>query len=232
MRITQKKENLESVIFESFMKPKKIKGILFDFDGVLAKTMEDNFNAWKLAMQDYEVKLRREDYYPLEGMPMKEIAGKYCKEFNIDESLAEEIVRKKENYYLENHHLEFYPGVEEFIDLLKSKKILIGLVSAASNERLRNTVPKNFLKKFDTVVSGDRTLRGKPFPDPYLKGLSDLNLKREECIAVENAPVGIKSAKNANLYCIAVCSTLDKSYLKEADEIVEEFKDLNKVVFG
>ena len=97
---------------------------------------------------------------------------------------------------------------------------------------MRNTVPKNFLKKFDTVVSGDRTFRGKPFPDPYLKGLSDLNLKREECIAVENAPVGIKSAKNANLYCIAVCSTLDKSYLKEADEIVEEFKDLNKVVFG
>jgi len=40
------------------MKVNKLKGILFDFDGVLAKTMEDNFNAWKMAMKDYGVKIK------------------------------------------------------------------------------------------------------------------------------------------------------------------------------
>ena len=214
------------------MKPKNVNGILFDFDGVLAKTMEDNLRAWRLAMLDYGVKLGREDYYPLEGMPMKEIASRYCKEFNIDKSLAEEIVRKKENYYLKNHHFEFYPGVEEFIDYLKSRKIRIGLVTAALFKRLKNSVPDGFLKKFDTIVSGDKTKRGKPFPDQYLKGLSELKLKEKECVVIENSPLGIRAAKNAGLYCIAICSTLDRSYLKEADEIVDEFEDLKNNLNG
>jgi len=58
------------------MKPKKIKGILFDFDGVLAKTMEDNFNAWKAAMKDFGADLKENDYYILEGMPLKDTAKK------------------------------------------------------------------------------------------------------------------------------------------------------------
>lgn len=212
------------------MGPEKIKGILFDFDGVLAKTMEDNYKAWKSAMKDFGANLKGSDYYPLEGIPVKDIAIKFCQKFNINESFCKEIVDKKERYYLRNHHFEFYPGVEKFIDLLKSKKILLGLVTAALSERLQNTVSENFLKKFDTIVSGERTPRGKPYPDPYLQGLSDLNLTSDECVVIENAPMGIKSAKKANLYCFAVCSTLDKSFLKEADEIVEEFKDLSKVI--
>lgn len=213
------------------MRPKKIKGVLFDFDGVLAETMEDNFNAWRAAMRDFGIELKSSEYYPLEGMPMKDIAKKFCQKFNLDKSLCKEIVDKKERYYLKNHNFRLYPGVDDFIDILKSKKILLGLITGASNERLQDTVPHKFLKKFDTVVSGNQTLRGKPFSDPYLKGLSDLNLKRKECVIIENAPSGIRSAKNANLYCIAVCSTLDRSFLKEADEIIKEFKDLNKVVF-
>lgn len=212
------------------MIPNKIKGILFDFDGVIAKTMEDNFNAWKKAMQDYGIEIKDENYYPLEGMALKEIAKKFCRKFNLDKSLIDEIVKKKEKYYLKFHHFEFYPGVEEFIDILKFKKILVGLVTAALFDRLKKTLPDNFIKKFDTIVSGERTERGKPFPDPYLKGLCNLKLKNEECIVIENSPLGIKSAKRANLYCIAICSTLNTSYLNEADEIINEFKDLRKIL--
>ena len=208
------------------LKPKKIKGILFDFDGVLAKTMEDNFNAWKLAMKEYGVDLKENDYYILEGMPLKETAKKYCKKFGINESLAAEIVKKKEEHYLKKHNFEFYQGVEEFIDLLKSKGIRIGLVTSAWSGRLQNTVPHEFLKKFDTIIPGDKIRRGKPFPDQYLKGLSELKLKESECVVIENSPLGIQAAKNAGLYCIAICSTLDKSYLKGADEIINKFNDL------
>lgn len=210
------------------MKVNKLKGILFDFDGVLAKTMEDNFNAWKMAMKDYGVKIKADDYYVLEGMPLIAIAKKFCGLYNLDESLANDIVKMKEHCYLRNHKFEFYPGVKEFIDLLKSKKIRIGLITAALYPRLKKSVPLHFLKKFDAIVSGEKTNRGKPFPDPYIKGLFELNLKKNECIAIENAPLGIKSAKNAGIYCIAICSTLDKSYLSEADEIVDDFTQLGK----
>jgi len=214
------------------MKPKKIKGILFDFDGVLAKTMEDNFNAWKAAMKDFGADLKENDYYILEGMPLKEIAKKYCQKSNLSASLAEQIIAKKENYYLKNHHFEFYPGVEEFIDYLKNRKIRIGIVTSALIDRLEKSVPKIFLEKFDAIISGEKTNRGKPFPDQYLKGLSELKLKESECVAIENSPLGIQAAKSAGLYCIAICSTLDKSYLKDADEIIGRFNDLKKIVLS
>lgn len=209
-------------------KPKKIKGILFDFDGVLAETGQDNFNAWKAAMKDFGIVLKGDEYYPLEGMPLKKIAAEYCEKFRIDESMAEQIVGKKEDYYLKNRHFRLYPYVEELVGLLKSKRIKICLVTAALSSRLGNTVPREFLAKFDAVISGEKTKRGKPFPDPYLEGLAGLNLENTECIAVENAPLGIESAKAAGLYCIAICSTLDKPYLSKADKVIAEFKDLKK----
>lgn len=214
----------------NYLRPKKIKGILFDFDGVLAKTMEDNFNAWKSAMKDFGVDLKENDYYILEGMPLKEVAKKYCKKFNLNASLAEQIIAKKEDYYLKKHHFEFYPGVEEFIDYLKNRKIRIGIVTSALTDRLEKSVPKNFLEKFDTIISGEKTNRGKPFPDQYLKGLSELKLKEKECVVIENSPLGVQAAKNAGLYCIAICSTLDKSYLKEADKIIGAFNDLKIII--
>ncbi len=50
-----------------------------------------------------------------------------------------------------------------------------------------------------------------------------------DCVVVENAPLGIKSAKAARAgYVIAIASTLDPSYLQEADEVDESFSDLEQ----
>jgi beta-phosphoglucomutase-like phosphatase (HAD superfamily) len=43
---------------------------------------------------------------------------------------------------------------------------------------------------------------------------------------VENAPLGIESAKNAGMRCIAIETTLDASYLQEADYIVHDVREL------
>ena len=40
----------------------------------------------------------------------------------------------------------------------------------------------------------------------------------QDCIAIENAPLGIQSARRANIYCIGVCSTVNRNELAEADE--------------
>ena len=50
------------------------KAILFDFDGVLGKTMEDNYTAWAHSFAPYGVKIKREEYFLLEGAPPKKVA--------------------------------------------------------------------------------------------------------------------------------------------------------------
>ena len=52
---------------------------------------------------------------------------------------------------------------------------------------------------FDVIICGDDIAKGKPFPDPYLKGMGKLNLEPKDCIIVENSPIGVESAKNAKV---------------------------------
>jgi len=49
------------------------KGNLFDFDGVLTESMEDNCKAGQAATAEEGRTIKREDYFPLEGMPVKDV---------------------------------------------------------------------------------------------------------------------------------------------------------------
>jgi len=212
----------------------EIKGILFDFDGVLAKSMEFHYAAWRYALNNYNIELKEEDYYPLEGMNVYEMAKKFCRDNSLDEINYTTIVQNKKNYFIKNYKIDFYPGVNSLIDQLKNKGIKIGIVTASLKEQLEKTVPEDFLNKFNVIITSNRNSRGKPFPDPYLRGLTGLCLNANECIVIENAPLGIKSAKSAGMHCIGITSTVGKEKLSEADEIIEHFSDLiasNKLNF-
>lgn len=208
---------------------KNLKAILFDFDGVLGDTMEDNYLAWKRTCEDYGATLTREEYFPFEGMPLKKIAQTIIEKNGLKEISLESIVAKKEAYYKKDHHFSFYKGVPEFIDTLKRNGIKIAVVSAALRPRLFSSVPPDFLSRFDAIITGESVERGKPYPDPYLAAMKELAVSADECIIVENAPLGITSAKAAKAYCIAIASTMDKSYLSEADQIIEKFSDLSSI---
>jgi beta-phosphoglucomutase len=199
---------------------KEFDAILFDFDGTLADTMEDNFSAWEKAFQKYNIHIFREDYFPLEGLALIEIAKNISKKYNLILSDYQELVRlKNENYFLDNK-FKFYTGAIELVDLVKKNKLL-ALVSASPKEKLQKTVPSFFLEYFDVIISGDDVKNGKPSPEPYLLAMKHLSVNPEQCIVVENAPLGIQAAKSAGIYCIAIASTLKKEELTLADEIFE-----------
>jgi len=209
---------------------RKFKAIVFDFDGTLAMTMEDNFRAWKRAVAEHGLKIKPMDYYPLEGLSVYEVPRKLFGAYGRETPNPRELVKTKEVYYKEAHSFAFYPGALVIIEVLRRNGMKTAVVTAALQERLRHTVPDGFLEKFDALVTGEDTRHGKPSPEPYLKAVEKLNLRPEDCLAVENAPLGIESAKKAGLYCAAVCSTLDRSYLTAADEIFASLEDFNNSV--
>lgn len=200
------------------------KAVLFDFDGVIADTMEDLFSAWKNAFSDFGIEIKKEDYFVLEGLKQVNVAKTLGKNLNPD--FYEEISKLKTRYYLENFKLIFYDHIYEIVDNLKKANKKLAIVSASPREKLEKTVPKDFLEKFDAVVCSEDYLNGKPNPEPYLTAMNKLNLNPEECIVIENAPLGIRSAKAAGIYCIALMTTLDEGYLKDADLIINNHKEL------
>lgn len=204
----------------------RFKGILFDFDGTLADTMESHFRAWKTTLAEYGVSISEADYFPLEGLGLREVVETIAEKRAFSETDINEIVWKKKEHYVRTHRTTFYPGVESLIEMLKQKKIPMGIVTAGHLDQLKGSVPGWFLSQFNTLVTGEQFIRGKPHPDPYLRGAKDLGFDPGECVAVENAPIGVESVKNAGIYCIAICTTVSPEQLSKADEILEKMDDL------
>ena len=198
----------------------KYKAIIFDFDGVIGKTMDDNYLAWSRAFSNLGIGLGKEEYFLLEGLNAKGVAGTILKKHGMDIALAKAIVIQKEQYYIQDNTFEFYPGALDLIEAIRGR-FLLGLVSGAGLSRLQHSAGTDFLGNFEIVISGDTVKNPKPHPEPYLLASEKLSVPPLQCLVVENAPFGIESAKAANMDCVAICSTLDRKYLSRADFIVD-----------
>ena len=81
---------------------------------------------------------------------------------------------------------------------------------------------------WDTIVTaeGDES-RAKPRPTLYLEALDVLGLDAEEAIAFEDSPNGVRAAKTAGIYCVAVPNPVTATLgFEHADLVLESFADL------
>jgi len=74
---------------------KHYSAVLFDFDGVLARTMEDNYAAWADAFAAFGIALERAEYYVLEGAPVKQVAHVILEKYGRDSSQAPAVAAHK-----------------------------------------------------------------------------------------------------------------------------------------
>ncbi len=202
------------------------KGILFDFDGVVVKSMEQHFEAWKKAFAEMGVTITADEFFILEGQGIHTISHKIGKDHGLTPDQVEQIKHRKMNYYNQFMTIEFYPHFKEMLTKLKEQDVPMGIVTGGARERVGKIIEKYLNHTFSCVVTVDDVERGKPFPDPFLAGARKLNLSPQDCVVVENAPMGIEGAKKAGMTVIAITTTLADSYLAEADFICHDFKEV------
>ncbi|KAI8386938.1 HAD-superfamily hydrolase subfamily IA, variant 3 [Blakeslea trispora] len=119
------------------------------------------------------------------------------------------------------------PGVATLID-----KIPLGhwgVCTAGTEYMARKRLEQCDISIPEVLICGDMVSQGKPHPEPYLKAIEKLNLKPQDVIVFEDAPAGIRSAKEAGAQVIACKTTHTASQLKEAgaDCIVELLTDVD-----
>lgn len=204
----------------------KYKAVLFDFDGVIGRTMEDNCQAWERACGEVGVSFDPEEFYLSEGMKSIEFARGLLARQGRSEGEAEALVARKSEIYRSNNTFSLYGGVESLLKKLRGEGIKVGVVSGGSRARLLSGRSGELLGSCDAVVTGDDLKAGKPAPEGYQRAASSLQVRPDECLVVENAPLGIQSAKSAGMRCIGVCSTLSPEHLRGADRVVRDHDEL------
>jgi HAD superfamily hydrolase (TIGR01509 family) len=123
-------------------------------------------------------------------------------------------------------------GIPELIDGIKQLGIPCGVASSSSHELIELLLEKIGCDScFDFVVSGEDVVEGKPAPDIYLKAAEKAGIEPKMCIAVEDAPAGILSAKNAGLVCIAFSnpSTLGQDF-SNANYKIDKFDEAFPII--
>ena len=145
---------------------------------------------------------------------------------SIPQEEHENFIHEKRAYYRSIVDVQFYPGALNVVDHFKAKGLQVVIGTACSRLTMQKSLNAEYREKFDYILTGDDVHQAKPNPDPYITARKALNLKNTECIVIENAPLGIISAKASGVKCIAVASTLSKKYLKNADIIIDNVEDL------
>ena len=179
----------------------KIKGAIFDMDGVLLNSEILYQRFWLEALHYF-------NYPATEShvLALRSLTGKKAKAKRIE---------LMDNFVNENG-VEMKKGADILLPYLKEKGIKIALATSSPLERAKDHLSRvNLFQYFDTCVCGPMVKNSKPAPDIYLLASEKLGLKPEECIAVEDSPNGALSAINAN------CKTIVVPDLTPCDESIK-----------
>ncbi len=214
--------------------PDPIKGVFFDMDGVLYDSMGAHADAWSLAFHFFGFDFSPEMVYRNEGRTAQSTINLvFQQEKNRDatEQEIEEIYSKKTEIIADFPEAVAFDGVLSLMKKLSERSVSIWVVTGSSQDKFLNALLEDFSGYVDKsrIITGQDVQHGKPHPEPYLMALKRSGLASHEVVVIENAPLGIQSAKGAGIFTIAVnTGILDDQVLWDsgADQVYKNMLEL------
>lgn len=218
----------------------------FDMDGVLFDSMPSHAIAWDRVMSTHGLPFTARDCYLNEGRTGESVIREAVWKAHQREATREEITTiyaEKSAYFSMLEEKEGgtppIPGVAEVLKHLASLGCHIWVVTGSGMrsliDNLNTALPPVFQK--DKMITAFDVVHGKPDPEPYLKAWERSGLSKEQCVVIENAPLGVQSGKAAGLTVYAVnTGVLSNEDLEQAgadrvfNSMAELLEELCKVV--
>ncbi|HVF22503.1 MAG TPA: HAD family phosphatase [Pyrinomonadaceae bacterium] len=205
-----------------------IKAIFFDFNGVIIDDETIQMKAYQDVLRPHDIEVTEELYFSALGNDDRTFvqslfakAGKPLTDVMLNSVLDAKTSMHRE---MIKDELPLFPGVLTFLKAT-SRHFPIGLVSMANKAEVGFVFERaNLGPLFSVVVTAEDTSVCKPAPDCYVCGLAKLNEKRQrerllpllpaECLAIEDSPPGIESARGAGMRTLGVTNTVNEAELR------------------
>lgn len=188
---------------------KKIRAVFFDQDGVLYNSMPYHATSWAWAMTKHGLPYTAEECYRNEGRTSTGVIQEYHERIfgtPASQELIEAIYADKSAHFTEmtGGFPGIIPNVDKVLEWLHERGIQCWVVTGSGQRNLINALNETFNHVFSGIISSFDVQKGKPDPEPYLKAWEKCGFAKSECMVVENAPLGVRAAKAAELFTIAV----------------------------
>lgn len=188
---------------------RSIKAVFFDQDGVLYNSMPYHAVSWAWAMTKHGLPYTEMECYRNEGRTSTGVIQELHQRLYgtpATPELIETIYTDKSAHFTEmtGGFPGTIPGVSDVLFFLREHGIQCWVVTGSGQRNLINALNETFDNVFAGIISSFDVQKGKPDPEPYLKAWERCGFAKNECMVVENAPLGVRAAKAAGLFTIAV----------------------------
>jgi sugar-phosphatase len=198
-------------------------GFLFDLDGTLINSQDSVVHSW--------VTMANEAGIPLEalaghhGIPAEQTLRKVL--VGRDEAEIQRWVKRVTDLEIEDvDGTDAVPGALELLAELTDREIPWTIVTSCTTDLAIARTRAAKIPMPANSVTFDQVSRGKPFPEPFILGADRLGLQTDLCWAIEDAPGGVTSAKDAGCIVAGVLTTHTREELPHADHHLEHLNQL------
>ena len=194
-----------------------IRGIVFDFDGLILETERPQYEAWRDVFASFGRALPLQAWLDVMGKPVRidlfprRLAAELGRELDIDE-LIEHYREVVANHLAAQPIL---PGVQRVIEDARELGIKLAVASGSTHAWVDGHLARLGLAQyFDHTTCSEDTIKHKPDPQPYLHACRALGVTADSVLALEDSALGITAAKAAGMFAIAVPTemTADQSF--------------------
>lgn len=202
----------------------RFRAAVFDFDGVLV----DSAEVYRRALSEAVAPVAREDWPRLYGMTTAEaviFASGGTLPMMKAESVAVEIDRRVGNLLAQGPPKR--EGAYRTLSELRGAGILLAVASSASRLALDLTLEAlEWRPHFQTVIGREDVPFPKPHPGAYARAVKELGVEPSVAFAIEDTDIGVRSARGAGLFAVALGGTQTEDELREANLYFDSFDSL------
>lgn len=205
----------------------KLHGAIFDVDGVLVASPHER--AWREALAGYADPQRfTTQFYQswVAGKRRSDGAYSTLTQLNVPDASGrvEEYAEKKQaiiDRLIEAGEFEAFPDAVRFAAALWGAGLKLALASSSRNADamlMQLSLPdgRSLLSIFSVDLSGRDVKKGKPDPELFLLAASALKFPPSECVVIEDAPSGIRAAKDGGMASVGIARLGDDKLLRDA----------------
>ena len=191
-----------------------IRGLIFDFDGLILDTETPTFKSWQETFERHGCELTLETWAACIGRSQDAFDPcdylEVCLGRSIDRARVFAEEQKREVELIGQQPV--LPGVLDTIAAAKQHGLKLGVASSSDREWVNGYLGRlGLIEQFDAIRCVDDVEHAKPAPDLYSAVLQALALRPDQAIAFEDSPNGVLAAKRAGVFCVAVPNALTKA---------------------
>jgi len=212
-----------------------LRGVIFDFDGVLVDSERAHFEAFRVTLADHAGFEITFDEYTEHYLAHSDHVGtqkaleRHARSASPDR-VDELAVRKKRVFADLLPRIAFLPGAKDLIVALHRAGVPLAIASGARRVEIEALLGNAGLRaSFHGIVSADDVDNFKPHPEPYLRGRALVGAKEDPrgIVVFEDSPTGMASARAANLRVIGVTNSHPRERLGLAHRVIDSLEEMD-----